>query len=175
MLSTEVCYMQRCDSVWSLFPDTVYFSILLYRARFPGNDKILAKFPETKKFPEKSQPSIIMLILTFKYLKICALTIEILSYFWSIVSGLSLCVQSLLVCLRFNSLCVPCSCHTAAPREPSGLISRALQKLLIIINYYYYLCNQFNVVHNVHNHITRSHTSNTLIVPKCNLQRELFL
>ena len=31
-----------------------------------------------------------------------------------------------------------------------------------------YLCNQFNFVHNVHNHITRSHTSNTLIVPKCN-------
>ena len=31
-----------------------------------------------------------------------------------------------------------------------------------------YLCNQFNFVQNVHNHITRSHTSNTLIVPKCN-------
>ena len=31
-----------------------------------------------------------------------------------------------------------------------------------------YLCNQFNFVHNVHNHITRSHTSNTLIIPKCN-------
>ena len=31
-----------------------------------------------------------------------------------------------------------------------------------------YLCNQFNFVHNIHNHITRSHTSNTLIVPKCN-------
>ena len=31
-----------------------------------------------------------------------------------------------------------------------------------------YLCNQFNFVHNIHNYITRSHTSNTLIVPKCN-------
>ena len=49
--------------------------------------------------------------------------------FWS----LSLCVQSLLGCLRFNYLCVRCSCHTAAPREPSGLNSRALQKPLIII------------------------------------------
>ena len=59
--------------------------------------------------------------------------IGILSYFWSIVSGLSLCVQSLLVCPRFNNLCVRCGCHTVAPRELSGLISRALQKLLIII------------------------------------------
>ena len=31
-----------------------------------------------------------------------------------------------------------------------------------------YLCNQFNFVHNMHNHITRSHTSKTLIVRKCN-------
>ena len=38
-----------------------------------------------------------------------------------------------LVCLRFNNLCVRCDCLTAAPREPGGLISRALQKLLIII------------------------------------------
>ena len=53
------------------------------------------------------------------------LKIGILSYFWSIVSGFSLCVQSLLVCLKFNNLCVRCSCHTAAPREPCGLITRA--------------------------------------------------
>lgn len=31
-----------------------------------------------------------------------------------------------------------------------------------------YLCNQFNFVHNNHDHITRSHTTNTLTVPKCN-------
>jgi len=31
-----------------------------------------------------------------------------------------------------------------------------------------YLCNQFNFVHNNHDHITRSHTTNTLIVPKFN-------
>ena len=36
-------------------------------------------------------------------------------------SGLSLCVQSLLGCLRFDYLCVRCGCHTAAPWEPSGL------------------------------------------------------
>ena len=44
-----------------------------------------------------------------------------------------MCVQSLLGCLGFN-VC------TAAitQREPNGLISRALQKLLIII--IYYLC-----------------------------------
>ena len=46
-------------------------------------------------------------------------------------------MQSLLICLRFNNLCVRCGCHTAAPREPGGLICRALQKLLIIIIYYY--------------------------------------
>ena len=57
--------------------------------------------------------------------------IGILSYFWSTVSDLSLCVYSLLVCLRLNYLCVRCGCHTAAPCEPSGLICRALQKLLI--------------------------------------------
>ena len=32
-----------------------------------------------------------------------------------------------------NNLCVCCGCHTAVPREPSGLLSRALQKLLVII------------------------------------------
>ena len=31
-----------------------------------------------------------------------------------------------------------------------------------------YLCNQFKFVHNIHDHITRSHTTNTLVVPKCN-------
>ena len=31
-----------------------------------------------------------------------------------------------------------CGCHTAAPREPIGLISRVLQKLQIIIEQY---CN----------------------------------
>ena len=31
-----------------------------------------------------------------------------------------------------------------------------------------YLCNQFKFVHTLLKHITRSHTSNTLIVPKCN-------
>ena len=31
-----------------------------------------------------------------------------------------------------------------------------------------YLCNQFRFVHNIHDHITRSHTTNTLVVPKCN-------
>ena len=31
-----------------------------------------------------------------------------------------------------------------------------------------YLCNQFDFVHNAHDHKTRSHSSNTLIVPKCN-------
>ena len=36
------------------FPEKVYFPILLYRAQFPENDKFLAKFPEIRKFPEKS-------------------------------------------------------------------------------------------------------------------------
>ncbi len=31
-----------------------------------------------------------------------------------------------------------------------------------------YLCDMFNFVHDNHNHVTRSHTSNTLIVPKYN-------
>ena len=31
-----------------------------------------------------------------------------------------------------------------------------------------YLCNQFKFVHNIHDHKTRSHTTNTLVVPKCN-------
>ena len=31
-----------------------------------------------------------------------------------------------------------------------------------------YLCNMFNFVHDNHDHVTRSHTSNTLIVPKYN-------
>ena len=30
-----------------------------------------------------------------------------------------------------------------------------------------YLCNQFNFVHDYHEHLTRNHTTNTLIVPKC--------
>ena len=50
-----------------------------------------------------------------------------------IVSGLSLCVLRLLVCLRLNYLCVRCGWHTAASWEPSGLICRALQKQQIII------------------------------------------
>ena len=31
-----------------------------------------------------------------------------------------------------------------------------------------YLCNQFSFVHDSHDHLTRSHTSNTLNVSKCN-------
>ena len=47
--------------------------------------------------------------------------------FWSLV----VCKKPV-VCRRFNYLCVRCSCHTAAPWEPSGLICRPLQKLQII-------------------------------------------
>ena len=57
--------------------------------------------------------------------------------FWFLVE----CVQSLLGCLGFNYLRVRCGYHTTmttAPRESSRLISRALQKLLVIIIIYYY-------------------------------------
>ena len=57
--------------------------------------------------------------------------LESFHIFWFIFSGLSLCVQSLLDCMRFNNLCMRC-CHTAAPSEPGGLICCALQKLQII-------------------------------------------
>ena len=67
--------------------------------------------------------------------------------FWFLV----VCVQSLLGCLVFNYLCVRCGYHTTASREPCGLISRTLQKLLItvIIHYYhtwryYYVTQQIN-------------------------------
>ena len=32
-----------------------------------------------------------------------------------------------------------------------------------------YLCEQFDFVHNNHHHLTRNHTSNTLVVPKFKL------
>ena len=35
-----------------------------------------------------------------------------------------------------NYLCVRCGYHTTAPRESKGLISHALQKLLIINHYH---------------------------------------
>ena len=37
---------QRCDSVWSKFPERIRFPILLCRAEFSENKKFLAKFPE---------------------------------------------------------------------------------------------------------------------------------
>ena len=62
--------------------------------------------------------------------------IGILPNFWSIISGFSLFVyKACLAAFGFNYLCVRCGYHTTAPREPSRLISRALQKLLIIIYY----------------------------------------
>ena len=50
--------------------------------------------------------------------------------FWFLV----VCVQSLLGCLGWNTyVCACCGYQTMAPKEPSGLISCASQKLPIII------------------------------------------
>ena len=56
--------LQRCDSVWSKFPERMCFPILLCRAEFPENKTFLTKFPEirnisnkiswNRKIPEKS-------------------------------------------------------------------------------------------------------------------------
>ena len=58
-------------------------------------------------------------------------------------------LQSLLGCLGFNYLCVRCGYHTTASREPCGLISRVLQKLLIIIiiNHYFLSFPRLSHIH----------------------------
>ena len=65
-----------------------------------------------------SIPALVGFLQTFSFP--LHLKIGILSYFWSIVSGLFMCT-SLLGCLRFDYLCVRCCWHTPAPWKPSGL------------------------------------------------------
>ena len=62
----------------------------------------------------------------------CNLVHIFTSFFWSIVSGITLCVQSLLDWLKFNYLCVRCGCHTAVSWEPSGFKCCALQNKAVL-------------------------------------------